>query len=1375
MSPKPSLPADKMTEPNNSDNPASSPLAQNFEGQSTKVAAVPAIQIESANENIGGAHDILKDLNVDIRSQEEQEREVTAKLAEAHKKAEDERDNKLIEKQTAKLDPLQRKRLNLEAQLEARGSSLQKRQKLREDIDSIQEQLKEIEADISVSQDRLKARELEHTAAQDGADVDYSMHPKPGETERQFLIRIGHITPFQMAKAQRRQQPQSALEEALRDAEDEDELKKQAEMVSAKPQSHQNLQKPGFMSSTTPDAERPIQKIDYSKIGAKKRPSTRTKDTEKATTEGARDDVAGPAPKESPRTPQYIADYDWGVPASTTGATIGGSAADTTSTSRRSTPAKFTPRKGRSKATTPDDSDASFVADAMVEDIDVDEEEDSFDSFDDEARDKRRKKASGKTKATKEENVVITDDGDEKAYQKRVDNWVQERNAVREQMETGEEEDNRPEWEKPCPTAKGHTMDGDVTIPGDIYGTLFNYQKVGVQWLSELYAQRMGGILADEMGLGKTIQVIAMIAALHHSGKLDKPVLIVCPATVMQQWVNEFHSWWPALRVSILHSSGAGMLNVKKEASYDDGYSRGAKPATKAQKAVKGIVNRVLQKGHVLVTTYQGLDTYSKLLIDVHWGYAVLDEGHKIKNPNANVTYACKSLTTHNRIILSGTPMQNNMVEIWSLMDFVHPGLLGTLEDFKIHFEEPIKRGGHKSCSNLERKIAEEIAGSLKTTIAEQFLQRFKVDVASDLPTKTEQTLCCRFTKLQAQKYREVLGSREVSKAKADGTSAMEAITMLTKCCNHPDLLDHSLKLQPSYNYGDPEKSGKMEVTKKLIEMWKAKGEKMLLFSQTVQMMDILEKFLTSLGTIRYMVMNGKTPMSQRTLMVSQFNTDSEIDVFLLSTRVGGLGLNLTGASGVIIFDPNWNPSVDAQARERVWRLGQKKAVSVFRLMCKGAIEEKMYQRQLYKTKLAEKVLRDNTASNLFDQADLQDLFSFDNDVVDAKPAEYTQGAERRIQASPSKDDKYNTDTVENGTTLEQHGMAQAKYAVNPKEYKARAAPVEGRKIKRKAAETDGPWRDSPPKGNCKAAELEDTWGNPMSSMKQKAAEINDAWGSPTPPYTSNGFSPDVPSPSAKRQKRAEAQDPDDDMWDTADQVKALPEVVTAYDTKYFNPEDEDKPVGDSETSHQKTLDSIFATSGIHSVLSHEAILAGKKEQLDPRYFAADVRTAKREAEDVLRRNKEKAKRQPAGVVTWTGRHGEAGRTVEREQVPRRSQWRLGGEHSLRSGESPNRNPAARAVGRSDRFGRGASISRQNTPMREAPAPQEPSKWQPLIRAFLKAHGGGAPMDVLRVHFESMTREPGQARELLEELKNMCEITNLQKGRKKWMLKAKYR
>lgn len=1375
MSSEPSESADKMTDPDKSAKKSSSAMSQNNGLQSTKVAAVPAFQIESQKETTGGAHDILKDLNVDIRSQEEQEREVATKLAEAHKRAEDERDNKLIEKQVAKLDPLQRKKLNLEAQLDARGSSFQKKQKLRADIDNIQEQLKEIQADISVSQDRLKTRELQHAAAQDGADVDYSTHPKPGETERQFLIRIGHITPFQMAKAQRRQQPQSALEEALRDAEDEDELKKQAEMVSAKPQSHQNLQKPGFMSSTAPDTDRPIQKIDYSKIGAKKRPSTRTKDTEKATNESARDDVTGPATKEAPRTPQHIAHDDWGMPASKAGATISGSAADTTSTSRRSTAAKVTPRKGRSKTNTPDDSDASFTADAMVEDIDVDEEEDSFDDFDDEAREKRRKKASGKTKATNEENVVITDDGDEKAYQKRVDNWIQERNAVREEMETGEEEDNRPEWEKPCPTAQGHTMDGDVTIPGDIYGTLFNYQKVGVQWLSELYAQGMGGILADEMGLGKTIQVIAMIAALHHSGKLDKPVLIVCPATVMQQWVNEFHSWWPALRVSILHSSGAGMLNVKKEASYDDGYSRGAKPATKAQKAVKGIVNRVLQKGHVLVTTYQGLDTYSNLLTDVHWGYAVLDEGHKIKNPNANVTYACKSLTTHNRIILSGTPMQNNMVEIWSLMDFVHPGLLGTLEDFKIHFEEPIKRGGHKSCSNLERKIAEEIAGSLKTTIAEQFLQRFKVDVASDLPTKTEQTLCCRFTKLQARKYREVLGSREVSKAKADGTSAMEAITMLTKCCNHPDLLDHSLKLQPSYKYGDPEKSGKMEVTKKLIEMWKAKGEKMLLFSQTVQMMDILEKFLTSLGNIRYMVMNGKTPMSQRTLMVNQFNTDPEIDVFLLSTRVGGLGLNLTGASGVIIFDPNWNPSVDAQARERVWRLGQKKAVSVFRLMCKGAIEEKMYQRQLYKTKLAEKVLKDNTASNLFDQADLQDLFSFDNDVVDAKPAEYTQGAERRIQASPSKNDKYNIDAIENGTTLEQHGLAQARYAVNPKEFKARAAPVEGRKIKRKAAGVEDAWGDSPSKSKAKAAELEDTWGNRMSPMKQKAAELNDAWGSPTPPHTSNGYSPDVSPPSAKRQKKAEAQDPDEDMPDTADQVKALPEVVTAYNTRYFNPEDEDKPVGDSETSHQKTLDSIFATSGIHSVLSHEAILAGKKEQLDPRYFAADVRAAKKEAEDVLRRNKEKAKRQPAGVVTWTGRHGEAGRRVEREQAPRRSQWRLGGEHSLRSGESPNHNPAARAIGRSDRFGRGASTSRQGTPMREAPAPQEPSKWQPLIRAFLKAHGGGAPMDVLRVHFESMTREPGQARELLEELKNMCEITNLQKGRKKWMLKAKYR
>jgi DNA excision repair protein ERCC-6 len=237
--------------------------------------------------------------------------------------------------------------------------------------------------------------------------------------------------------------------------------------------------------------------------------------------------------------------------------------------------------------------------------------------------------------------------------------------------------------------------------------------------------------------------LISFIAALHYSKKLDKPVLVVAPATVLKQWVNEFHRWWPPLRVSILHSSGSGMLNVRHEGEMEDRFvpwaeeqKKKKKPSARSQ-AVKKIVDRVVKHGHVLVTTYAGLQTYGDVLIPVEWGYAVLDEGHKIRNPNTAITISCKELRTHNRIILSGTPMQNNLIELWSLFDFVYPMRLGTLVEFRTQFEIPIKQGGYANASNLQIMTAQMCAETLKDAISPYLLQRLKVDVAADLPQKS--------------------------------------------------------------------------------------------------------------------------------------------------------------------------------------------------------------------------------------------------------------------------------------------------------------------------------------------------------------------------------------------------------------------------------------------------------------------------------------------------------------------------------------------------------------------------------------------------------------------------------------------------------------
>jgi DNA excision repair protein ERCC-6 len=483
------------------------------------------------------------------------------------------------------------------------------------------------------------------------------------------------------------------------------------------------------------------------------------------------------------------------------------------------------------------------------------------------------------------------------------------------------------------------------------------------------------------MGLGKTVQVISFLAGLHYSKKVTKPIIVVCPATVMQQWVNEFHRWWPPLRVSILHTSGSGMLDVKREARIEDDleeleYNQ-QKKLGKAGKAAKRIVDKVARDGHVLVTTYSGLQTYAELLIPTEWEYAVLDEGHKIRNPNTAITIYTKELRTHNRLILSGTPMQNNLTELWSLFDFVFPMRLGTLVDFRNQFEIPIKLGGYANASNLQVETAMHCAETLKDAISPYLLQRFKIDVAADLPKKSERVLFCKLTKLQLETYQSFLNSEEMTSIMNGKRQALYGIDILRKICNHPDLVEHkTLSKRAGYAYGNGAKSGKMQVVRALLEIWKRNGHKTLLFAQHRIMLDIMEEFIKGMEGFNYLRMDGNTSIKDRQDLVDDFNNNPNLHVFLLTTKVGGLGVNLTGANRVIIYDPDWNPSTDIQARERAWRLGQKREVEIYRLMTAGTIEEKIYHRQIFKQFLTNKILRDPKQRQTFQLKDLHDLFT---------------------------------------------------------------------------------------------------------------------------------------------------------------------------------------------------------------------------------------------------------------------------------------------------------------------------------------------------------------------------------------------------------------
>ncbi|XP_012275144.1 DNA excision repair protein ERCC-6 [Orussus abietinus] len=581
----------------------------------------------------------------------------------------------------------------------------------------------------------------------------------------------------------------------------------------------------------------------------------------------------------------------------------------------------------------------------------------SDDCQDSEAETEQPKKGSAKRHSKKCIQNRVLDDGDEDAYHQRVEN------------------------KKFCFQAeKLHEIDNLFKVPKSIWKRLYRYQKVSIQWLWELHGRNSGGLLGDEMGLGKTVQVIAFLAGLDCSNLLSDggrfrglgPTLIICPATLLEQWVKHFHDWWPILRIATLHQSGT--------------YSGDPYDLVESMKT-----------GGVLVTSYSGVLNHKELLVRTQWHYVILDEGHKIRNPHAKISKAVKEFTTPHRLLLTGSPMQNSLKELWSLFDFILPGKLGTLPAFLEHFAGPITRGGYVNASSLQEATALQVATLLKDAITPYMLRRTKSDVQHHvrLPEKNEQVLFCSLTEEQKTLYKKYLTSEDVTNIIHEKSSLKEggryrarlliALTTMRKICNHPDLYiygkqtdsDEELELTDEImeRFGYWKRAGKMAVVRSLLKIWKNQAHRVLLFTQSKQMMHILESLIQR-EDYTYLRMDGTTPMSQRQQTIEKFNGDPSYFLFLLTTRVGGLGVNLTGANRVIIYDPDWNPATDAQARERAWRIGQSKNVTVYRLITAGTIEEKMYHRQIFKLLLSNRVLEDPRQRRLFHTTDLVELFN---------------------------------------------------------------------------------------------------------------------------------------------------------------------------------------------------------------------------------------------------------------------------------------------------------------------------------------------------------------------------------------------------------------
>ena len=510
--------------------------------------------------------------------------------------------------------------------------------------------------------------------------------------------------------------------------------------------------------------------------------------------------------------------------------------------------------------------------------------------------------------------------------------------------------------EKYCePYTEEHELDGGLKIPQAIWNSLFPHQRAAIEWEWRLWRDKAGGIEGDEMGLGKTIICAVFILGLIRSGLLNKPTLILCPLTVAKQWIREFHIWCPEVRAILLHQTRA---NTKE--------------------TDEAILESVDDSPVVVVTNYEYLnrkgdiETQSVTVQLVDWGCLLCDEGHKIRNAESGISKHVKSITSDFRLAISGSPIQNSLLELWSLFDFAYPGLLGSSEVFDRDFATPIKIGGYANATTAEVYRAYYRAVELRKLIKPYLLRRMKADVMADLPMKSEKILFTYLTDVQISAYEDFLNSsfcHRILSGQA-GDQAFAGIDHLRKICDHPALLEESSALPTIEN------SAKLLLLKKILPVWKQNGHRVLLFSQYLQMLDFLQQLMGMLD-LDYFRIDGATNAGQRQNAIDRFNAGERF-ACLLTTKVGGIGVNLIGADRVIIVDPDWNPATDLQALERAWRIGQTRNVCVYRLITAGTIEEKMYKKQIFKQYLSNKILQSPDQKRMFKRQTIWDLFKLD-------------------------------------------------------------------------------------------------------------------------------------------------------------------------------------------------------------------------------------------------------------------------------------------------------------------------------------------------------------------------------------------------------------
>jgi len=513
------------------------------------------------------------------------------------------------------------------------------------------------------------------------------------------------------------------------------------------------------------------------------------------------------------------------------------------------------------------------------------------------------------------------------------------------------------------------------SIPRRLYDSLYPHQKVGVQWMASMHSNKTGGILADDMGLGKTWSTLTYIGGLMRA-KVILSSLVVAPTSLLRTWEKESkkvivgHDCLPKLKIHVLSSS---MKRHDRQRII--------------QNALDGRNSRI---PHLIITSY-GLvsNDPSDFLSDNHgFDYVVLDEAHKIKNNTTQLFKSCSYVCKHEdtrRLLLTGTPIQNNLVEMWTLFDFATSGcLLGPLKRFTKDFGDPIELGRSKNATASTRQTEKKANADLQLLLKPHFLQRMKDDVLPDMPPKKDFVVWTHISSQQRRLYEDFVSNSDTVNAVLTGEkkSPLEAVTWLKKLAGHPLLVDtkydRELSTLRQMRKDDLIKSSaKVEILAELVDKLSKSGHRILVFSGSTMMLDIIERALDGDG-LKMSRIDGSTKERDRQRNVEEFNNEnSSTTVMLLSTKAGGLGLTLTGADRAIIFDPSWNPTDDSQAVDRCYRIGQRRPVEVYRFIAAGTVEEKMYEKQIFKDGIR-RVVTTSTGSNThryFDKYELSKLF----------------------------------------------------------------------------------------------------------------------------------------------------------------------------------------------------------------------------------------------------------------------------------------------------------------------------------------------------------------------------------------------------------------